>query len=134
MIVVDSSALMAVLNKEGDAASMARCLADASGRIMSAGNYLECGIVARNRFGPRGADRFRSLVAELDIEVVPVDGKAADEGLNAFLRFGKGSGHAASLNFGDCFAYALAKARNLPLLFKGNDFRQTDVVPVLKLG
>lgn len=99
---------------------------------MSAGTALECGIVVASKFGPLGPERLSRLIRFSEIDIVPFDEAQASIGIDARFRYGRGSGNSAKLNFGDCFAYALAKARNLPLLFKGDDFSHTDVVPALK--
>ena len=97
---------------------------------MSAGSYLEAGIVIARRDGRQ--DALDEFIKRVEIEVAAVTEAEAKEGLRAYQQFGRGSGHAANLNFGDCFSYALAKTRNLPLLFKGDDFIHTDIKPALK--
>ena len=128
MIVVDTSAFVAILAQEPDEARFARALGDADARVMSAGNYIECAIVAERRFQGR-ADLDEWLIRR-HVEVVPVDLGHARLAADAFARFGKGR-HPAALNYGDCFAYALAKSLNAPLLYKGGDFARTDVAPAL---
>jgi ribonuclease VapC len=93
---------------------------------MSAANYLEAAIIIDDRLGPEGAKDLGLLVATADIEVVPVTLAQAEIAREAYRRFGKGN-HPARLNYGDCFAYALAKESGEPLLFKGGDFGQTDI-------
>lgn len=131
MIVVDSSALVAILRLEDDAKALLAALVAAAGRVMSAVSVLETSLVLA---GPKGkANVFAALdgfLAEAGIEAVVFDAEQADLARLAFLRFGKGR-HPAALNFGDCASYALAKSRNLPLLFKGRDFALTDVMPAL---
>ncbi|HWK15349.1 MAG TPA: type II toxin-antitoxin system VapC family toxin [Rhizobiaceae bacterium] len=129
-IIVDTSALIAILRAEDDTPSILDVLGQAEQRFMSAGNYLEACIVAAKDAGE--AARLRRLLGDVAIDVVAVTPADARIGAEAFLRYGRGSGHPAKLNFGDCFAYALAKARNLPLLFKGDDFIHTDVEPALR--
>jgi len=129
-IIVDTSALIAILRAEDDAPSILDVLGQAEQRFMSAGNYLEACIVAAKDAGE--ATRLRRLFGDVAIDVVAVTPADARIGADAFLRYGRGSGHPAKLNFGDCFAYALAKARDLPLLFKGDDFIHTDVEPALR--
>lgn len=126
MIVVDSSAVVAILRQEEDADIYEDALDRADGAVMSILSFVETSMVICGR--RKGADTgsIRKLLEALDIEILPVslmDGHAA---VDAFLKFGKGR-HPARLNLADCFSYALAKSRNLPLLFKGNDFAQTDI-------
>jgi ribonuclease VapC len=128
-MIVDTSAIIAVVNGEADASLYAAALADAPAARISAANWLEAAIVADARFGPL-AYRFDALIADAGIEVVPVTPRQADLARAAYRRFGKGN-HPAGLTFGDCFAYALAAERGEPLLFKGNDFAQTDVTRVI---
>jgi ribonuclease VapC len=98
---------------------------------MSAASYLEASIVADRSDDPRASREFDRLIRELGIDIVPVTAEQAIIAREAYRDFGEGSGHAAALNFGDCFAYALAKDRNETLLYKGDDFSQTDVVSAL---
>jgi ribonuclease VapC len=128
VIVVDSSVFVAVFAGEPDAAQFTRALTRAVGRSMSAGNYLECAIVAERRWG--GRVDLDTWLARRDVEVVPVDLRLAQLAADAFARFGKGR-HAAGLNYGDCFAYALAKSLDAPLLYKGGNFTKTDIEPAL---
>lgn len=130
-IVVDSSALVAILKAEDDSGEFVDALGVASARLMSAANYVECGMVSAGRLGPTGLEDLRTLISHAEIEIVPIGRDDADTALQAHLRFGRGR-HPAKLNFGDCFAYALAKSRNMPLLFKGDDFIHTDIEPALK--
>lgn len=129
MIVVDTSALVAILREEDEALTFVQILGRANRRLMSAGTMLEAGIVTIQRNDEHS--RLRALMRKAQIEVVPVSEADAGAGTLAFQRYGRGSGHPARLNFGDCFAYALAKTRGLPLLFKGDDFIHTDVEPAL---
>ena len=103
-------------------------LSDADQTLISAGNLIELRIVCRNRGGDWLVSRTELLLTEYGIGVIPVDREQADIAHTAFTRFGKGTGHPAQLNYGDLFAYALAKARGIPLLFKGADFAATDIV------
>ncbi len=122
-MIVDTSALIAVLRREPEADRfLDRLLATSEVRI-SAGTLLEIRIVAE-RDG--GSAELEELLATLGIEVVPVDARQVDLAFDGFRRFGKGR-HPAALNFGDLFAYALARAMDEPLLFKGDDFNRTDV-------
>jgi ribonuclease VapC len=132
MIVVDTSVVIAVLKNEPDAPFLVRCMAKASERYVSAGSILECGIVIGAKYGDAGLEAMRELCAGLSLDIIPVDAEQSRAGYEAFRRYGRGTRHRANLNFGDCFAYALAKSRNLPLLFKGDDFVHTDIQPALK--
>lgn len=129
MIVVDTSAVLGVMLEEPDADAVRAALLLAKARTLSAGNYLECAtVLAGRRLGGR-ADLDEWLTIRR-IDVVAVDREIAMLACDAFIRFGKGR-HPAGLNYGDCFAYALAKHLRAPLLFKGSDFGQTDVEPAL---
>jgi ribonuclease VapC len=125
-MVIDTSAVAAVLFNEPDAELFEIAIADAEAPCISAATALECSLVIEGRYGPPAAAKLDALLAEQAIEVVPFDGEQLAFARAAFHRFGRGR-HPAGLNFGDCFAYALAKARALPLLFKGDDFGQTDI-------
>jgi len=133
-IVIDSSAIVAIIRLEPDAPTMAKALADAEGRIMSAATYMECAIVLRKKLGVAGLRALHGLGERMQIAIAPWTAEQADAGIEAYIRFGHGSGHPANLNFGDCFSYALAKTRNLPLLFKGDDFVHTDIEPAVAAG
>lgn len=95
---------------------------------MSAATRVELGIVVESRTGAEGAQLLEELLARLEVEIVPVDAEIAEEALVAWRRFGKGR-HRAGLNYGDTFSYGLASRTGLPLLFVGDDFRYTDVLP-----
>jgi ribonuclease VapC len=125
-VIVDTSAMIAILRGEEDAVRYAECLAEAPSLRMAAATWVETAVVVEGRFGPDAAADFDALVARAGIEVVPVTPAMAETARLAWRRFGKGR-HPAGLNFGDCFAYALAKERDEPLLFKGVDFARTDV-------
>ncbi|MES2441861.1 MAG: type II toxin-antitoxin system VapC family toxin [Pseudomonadota bacterium] len=127
-MIVDSSAIVAVLREEPEAGPLFEALLANAGHMrMSAANYLEAGIVIDQNDDPALSARLDALLAELQIEIIPVSSELARIGRQAYREFGKGN-HPARLNFGDCFAYALAKASGEPLLFKGNDFSQTDII------
>ena len=132
MIVVDTSAPIAILRAEREAPRIAETLGHADRRLMSAGTLLEAAIVTMHKDDEHS--RLQSLMSAAQIEVVALSEADARAGAEAFRRYGRGSGHRAKLNFGDCFAYALARTRGLPLLFKGDDFIHTDVEPALKPG
>ena len=128
-MIIDSSAIVATLRGEPERIELARALAgsDREARTISAVNFLESAIVmdrARSPLPGRGLDRF---LAEENIQIVAVTPEHTRIARAAHRDFGRGSGHAAGLNFGDCFAYALATERAEPLLFKGDDFTHTDV-------
>lgn len=127
---VDTSALVAVLRAEDDAQRIVEALGASRSHVISAGTYLEACLVTTRKGSE--ATRLMALLESAAIEVVAVSSGDARIAADANLRYGRGSGHPAQLNFGDCFAYALAKSRNLPLLFKGDDFIHTDIVPALK--
>ncbi len=128
---VDTSALAAILFVETDAALYGDFLARHVGSgVISASTLLECQIVVEGRLGPAGGALLSETVARAAIEVVPTGVHSVSIAITAWRRFGKGR-HAAALNFGDCFSYALAKERGIPLLYKGRDFAQTDVASVM---
>jgi ribonuclease VapC len=128
MIVVDSSALLAIFEGEPDAPAFAAAIAQADRLLISAVTVHETGVVLRLRHGEAALTRlWRFLLEENDFEIVPFDQSQAREALTAFGRFGKGLDPKARLNLADCVTYALAKSMNLPLLFKGDDFTHTDV-------
>jgi ribonuclease VapC len=131
-MIVDTSALIAVLRDEGDAISYANAIANASVRRVSAVTYVETAVVIDASRDPIASRRFDDLLREARIVIEPVTEVQARMAREAYRDFGRGSGHPASLNFGDCFTYALARSMNEPLLFKGKDFMHTDVAPVLK--
>ena len=126
-MIIDTSALVAILDQEPEAERIVRILASAPERTLSAANLVEVGIVMQARRGDDGARDLDLLLAKLRVDIAAVTASQADIARKAFRRYGRGR-HPANLNFGDCFAYALAKDKSAPLLFKGNDFRQTDVM------
>jgi ribonuclease VapC len=128
VIVVDSSIVVAVIRGESDAAVWVDVLDKTPRAFMSVVSYVETSMVIAGRRSGASSDRVDGTLKTLHVSVVPVTLEQGDAALRAFLRFGKGR-HAAGLNLGDCFAYALAKTRGLPLLFKGNDFVKTDIAP-----
>jgi ribonuclease VapC len=125
-MIVDTSAVIAILQGEPEAAAFARALAAAERRMMSAGAYLELSIVMMDRRGPMARQAVDGFLAGALITIMPFDEEQAILGREAFMRFGKGR-HKAALNFGDCMTYALAKRENLSVLFKGTDFTETDL-------
>jgi ribonuclease VapC len=124
-MIVDSSAVLAILFNEGDAETYARAISEAETRRISAANFVEVAIVieAQTREGSRQFDAF---FRRADIVIEAVTEEQAHVARQAYTDFGKGR-HPAELNFGDCFAYALAKVTGEPLLFKGQDFSKTDI-------
>lgn len=128
-MIVDSSALMAILQQEPGADAVARAAATAECR-MSTATWLEVGIVADHR-STRHGEGLNELVEALAIELVPVSAQHAAIARAAYRRYGRGNHAEASLNFGDCFSYALSVTTGEPLLFTGDDFTHTDVASVL---
>ena len=126
-MVIDTSALIAILRAEPEAERCANSISNATQRRMSAANYLEAAVVIDGSRDPIASRRFDELMKEAQISIEPFTAEQARIAREAYRDFGKGSGHAASLNFGDCFAYALAKSTDEPLLFKGDDFTHTDI-------
>jgi ribonuclease VapC len=126
-VIIDTSALVAILRGESDASAFLEVIRATLPRRISAGTYVELAVVidgAGDLIASRGLDDFLSRMA---IAVEPVTESQARIAREAYRDFGKGSGHRAGLNFGDCFAYALARELNEPLLFKGDDFGHTDI-------
>ena len=127
-MVIDSSAVLAILNDEPERRTFNETIESAESRAMSAATLVEISIVIESRFGAEGLRDLDLFIERAGIEVVSVDREQAYVARRAFSRFGKGR-HAAGLNYGDCFSYALAVVRGEPLLYKGQDFGQTDVTP-----
>jgi ribonuclease VapC len=127
MIVVDSSALLAILFKEPEKLAFEELVAATERGIMSAVNAHETATVLRLRHGGAAIERLWQMLAENDIKIIPFDEAQVHAAADAFSRYGKGIHPKARLNLSDCAAYALAKSMNAPLLFKGDDFAETDV-------
>jgi len=127
-MVVDTSAVIAFLRNEPEAGRIEELLAQTDVLLISAVNVLECRTVLERRFGAAAVAEFERFLAETDAGVEAFDAEQSALAFEAYRRFGKGSGHPAQLNLGDCAAYALAKTHGLPLLFKGEDFSRTDVL------
>ena len=125
-MIVDSSAIIAILRNEPDAPAMIEALQEALVRRISAFTYVEAAVVADNDRNPLLSRRFDGLVRDAQLVVEPVTPRQAELAREAYRDFGKGR-HKAGLNLGDCFAYALAKEMDEALLFKGDDFQHTDV-------
>jgi len=126
-MIIDTSALIAILHSEPDAASFADAMRDAPSRSISAVSYVEAGSVIDRRGDAIARRRLDELLRETETTIEPTSENQARIARAAYRDFGKGSGHPAKLNLGDCFAYALAKAKREPLLFKGKDFALTDI-------
>jgi ribonuclease VapC len=130
-MVIDTSAIVAVVARESDGPRFAAVLEEERNFVMSAFTVFECRTVLARKFPSALLGDFEQLLHDLPIAVHAFDKPQADRAFMAYRRFGKGSGHPAQLNLGDCAAYALATSQGLPLLFKGNDFPHTDVRPAL---
>ncbi len=128
-IVVDSSAFVAIFKGEDDAMSLTERIVSYKRRVMSAATWLELAMVCEGASRQGGGAEFAEIVAELGVEIIPFTPEQARLAFQAFKQFGKGRGAKASLNFGDCFVYALVKELGAPLLFKGDDFALTDITP-----
>lgn len=131
-MVIDTSALIAILFGEPEALSFTRVLADETLKLISSFNALEAGIVVEARKGEAGGREFDLLMHRAQIELVAMNADQAELARAAWRKYGKGN-HPAGLNIGDCCAYALAKYSGEPLLFKGDDFSQTDIQPAVTL-
>lgn len=125
-MIIDTSAIMAILFEEPDRAEFALKIQHARPRLLSVATLLEATMVVEGRGGPSAGAHLDSFLRSADVEFVDVTPEQAEAARVAWRRFGKGN-HPARLNFGDCFSYALAKTTGEPLLFKGNDFSLTDI-------
>jgi ribonuclease VapC len=128
-MVLDSSAIIAILLQEPEAARFATAIADNPPNYLSAASLLETSIVMETRKGEDGARDLDLFIYRAGIEIVAVDAQQAETARIAWRRYGRGK-HKAALNYGDCFSYALARAMGAPLLYKGGDFAATDLPPV----
>ena len=131
-MVIDTSALVAILQREPERRAFIEAIEAADARLMSVATFVEISIVVEARYGAEGLRDLDHFVARADIELIPVDAGQGTLARGAFSRFGKGR-HRAGLNYGDCFSYALAISTGEPLLFKGDDFVHTDVT-IVDLG
>ena len=129
-MVVDTSALLAILLDEPERRSFNEAIEAAESRRLSAASFVEVSIVIESRFGAEGLRDLDLFLERAGIELTAVDAEQAQAARRAYSRFGKGR-HPAGLNYGDCFAYALATVIGEPLLYKGDDFGRTDVLPVV---
>jgi ribonuclease VapC len=128
MIVIDTSALMAILLNEPERGQFLDILDAEDSILISAGTSIEARMVSHGRGGPPLTQKLDEILRDYAIETIPPAAEEIAAAHAAFIAYGKGSGHPAQLNFGDLFSYALAKARGLPLLFKGDDFGRTDII------
>ena len=126
-MVLDTSAIIAILSREPSADRLLTALDSAETRLVSAGTVIEASLVLLGRYGDAGEAQLDRFLKAISAAVVAVDEEQVALGRDAALRFGRGR-HAAPLNFGDCFSYALSIVRDEPLLFVGDDFSKTDVV------
>lgn len=131
MMVIDTSAIIAFLFDEPEAEAIESALTAANGCTMSAFTLFECRTVLWRRIGPSALGELELLLQAAHIAIAPFDAEQSAMAFDAYRRYGKGSGHPAQLNLGDCAAYALAVLREAPLLFKGADFIHTDVMRCL---
>lgn len=127
MMVIDTSALVAILGDEPERRVFNELIEAATATSISAANLLEARMVLFARSGDNAVSSLDAFVLKSGMTVMEVSPRMADIAFDAYRRFGKGTGHAAALNYGDCFSYALAKHLGAPLLFKGDDFSRTDV-------
>lgn len=130
-MILDTSAMVAILYREPEAAEFTRIIHDADVCRISVANYVELSMVVESQLGPEAGRQAEAFLRRAGIVIEPITVAHGEIARQAFLDFGKGR-HKAGLNFGDCFAYALAKATGEPLLFKGEDFGKTDIQPAGK--
>ncbi len=130
-MIIDSSALIAIFFKEPEARAFARAIQDADTLRISAATYLETAILLDKQRDPVLSARLDTLIEDLQVTIEPITVQQARIARQAWRDYGRGSGHPANLNFGDCFSYALARAVREPLLYKGNDFSHTDLSSAL---
>ena len=126
-MIVDSSAIVAILKREGDSKALSVALNQAKSCSISAANYFESAIVIDGWRDPILSRQLDEVIEEFSIRIEPVTVEHARIARQAYRDYGKGSGHRANLNFGDCFSYALAREKREPILFKGEDFGHTDL-------
>lgn len=133
-MIVDASAILAILLSEPEREQFENALAGDIAPKISAASYLEAGIVIDSKRDPLQSRMFNDFLAEAEISIEPVTADQAAIARAAYRDFGRGSGHPAQLNFGDCFTYALAKEVGEDVLFKGEDFIHTDIRPAVRIG
>ena len=129
-MVIDTSALLAILQDEPERRAFNEAIEAAETRALSTATFVETSIVIESRYGAEGLRDLDLLIAKANIDLIAVDAEQAHGARHAFSRFGKGR-HPADLNYGDCFSYALAKVLHAPLLYKGDHFSQTDITAAL---
>jgi ribonuclease VapC len=125
-MVLDTSAILAILQNEPERRKFNEAIETSETRSLSTASFVECSMILESRYGADGVRDLDLFIAKAQVSLVAVDEEQADLARRAFRKYGKGR-HPAGLNFGDCFSYALARSLDEPLLFKGNDFRQTDI-------
>jgi ribonuclease VapC len=133
-MVIDSSALIALLLGEPESTNSVTSIAASTTRLTAASSYLETAIVMLNRSGPDAPEKVDRLLADLSIDIFPFTQDQAVLAIAAYGRYRRGGSHPAGLNFGDCFTYALAKLTGEPVLFKGSDFSRTDLVSAVAIS
>jgi ribonuclease VapC len=126
-VIVDSSALVAILKSEPDWRRFAQALDSAETARLSAATYVEISVVVQRLKDPALESEIDDLIERFEIEIEPLTAQQARIARRAYRDYGKGSGHPANLNFGDCFSYALAREKREPILYKGDDFVYTDL-------
>jgi ribonuclease VapC len=132
-MIVDTSALIAILKREPEWSGLSEMLDSTKSPRISAANYLETSIVVDGWKNPKLSRELDELVERFDIRIEPVTAEQAKVARQAYRDYGKGSGHLARLNFGDCFSYALARDKREPMLWKGDDFGYTDIRSAMNL-
>jgi ribonuclease VapC len=133
-MIVDSSAVVGILNGEPDAEALSDALVSARNRRISAATLVELYVVVDGKRDPVRSARLEEFLQRSEVEIIDVTAEQAHIARTAYRDFGRGSGHPAHLNFGDCFSYALARATGESLLFKGDDFGHTDLTPAVTAG
>jgi ribonuclease VapC len=131
-MIVDSSALVAIFLGEPETLALAKTLNSAESLSMSAGTFIELSIVIDRRKNPALSNLIEEIIEQFGIHIEPVTPEQARIARQAYRDFGRGSGHRANLNFGDCLAYALARVKREPLLYKGDEFLHTDLLSAMK--
>ena len=131
-MIIDTSAVVAILKDEAERPQFNMAIENADSCLISVATFVEASLVIEVRWGYDGLRDFDLFITRAAIELLPLDVQQAHAARHAFHKYGRGR-HAANLNFGDCFSYALAKTLGLPLLFKGNDFSQTDITPAVTI-